>query len=142
MLSIIPEFIQLFAGAILLFLGADYLINSSKNIAEKFAIPKIIVGITLVAFGTSLPEMIVSILATLRGQSEIVIGNVIGSNIANIGLILGIASIISPLYYSFSKLKYDLFFLLGITALAILSFEFDWLGFYCRRISCVWGFKG
>ena len=94
MLSIFPELIQLFTGAILLFLGADYLINSSKNIAEKFAIPKIIVGITLVSFGTSLPEMIVSILATLRGQSEIVIGNVIGSNIANIGLILGIASLL------------------------------------------------
>ena len=130
MLSIFPELIQLFTGSILLFLGADYLINSSKHIAEKFAIPKIIIGITLVAFGTSLPEMIVSILATLRGQSEIVIGNVIGSNIANIGLILGVASIISPLYYSFSKLKYDLFFLLGITALPILSIQFDWMGFY------------
>ena len=130
MLSIFPELIQFFVGGLLLFFGAEYLIDSSKNIAENFAIPKIVVGITLVAFGTSLPELIVSIFATLRGESGIVIGNVIGSNIANIGLILGIGSIISPLYYSFSKLKGDLFFLLGITALPILSIQFDYMNFY------------
>ena len=130
MLSIFPELIQFLVGGLLLFFGAEYLIDSSKNIAENFAIPKIVVGITLVAFGTSLPELIVSILATLRGESGIVIGNVIGSNIANIGLVLGIGSIISPLYYSFSKLKGDLFFLLGITALPILSIQFDYMNFF------------
>tara|TARA_B110000467_G_scaffold154491_1_gene165828 strand:- start:1081 stop:2016 length:936 start_codon:yes stop_codon:yes gene_type:complete len=130
LLSIFPELIQFLVGGLLLFFGAEYLIDSSKNIAENFAIPKIVVGITLVAFGTSLPELIVSILATLRGESGIVIGNVIGSNIANIGLVLGIGSIISPLYYSFSKLKGDLFFLLGITALPILSIQFDYMNFF------------
>ena len=130
MLSIFPELIQFLVGGLLLFFGAEYLIDSSKNIAENFAIPKIVVGITLVAFGTSLPELIVSILATFRGESGIVIGNVIGSNIANIGLVLGIGSIISPLYYSFSKLKGDLFFLLGITALPILSIQFDYMNFF------------
>jgi cation:H+ antiporter len=130
LLSIFPELIQFLVGGLLLFFGAEYLIDSSKNIAENFAIPKIVVGITLVAFGTSLPELIVSILATLRGESGIVIGNVIGSNIANIGLVLGIGSIISPLYYSFSKLKGDLFFLLGITALPILSIQFDCMNFF------------
>ena len=130
MLSLFPELIQFFVGGLLLFFGAEYLIESSKTIAEKFAIPKIVMGITLVALGTSLPELIVSIIATLRGESGIVIGNVIGSNIANIGLILGIGSIISPLCYSFSKLKGDLFFLLGITALPILSIHFDYMNFY------------
>ena len=130
MLDIFTELIQFLVGGLVLFLGAEYLIDSSKTMAEKFSIPKIVVGITLVAFGTSLPELIVSIFATLRGEPEIVIGNVIGSNIANIGLILGIGSIISPLYYSFSKLKGDLFFLLGITALPILSIQFDYMNFY------------
>ena len=130
MLNMFPELVQFLVGGLLLFFGAEYLIESSKAIAEKFSIPKIVVGITLVAFGTSLPELIVSIMATLRGESGIVIGNVIGSNIANIGLILGIGSIISPLCYSFSKLKMDLYFLLVITMLPILSIRFDWMNFY------------
>ena len=130
MLNMFPELVQFLVGGFLLFFGAEYLIESSKAIAEKFSIPKIVVGITLVAFGTSLPELIVSIMATLRGESGIVIGNVIGSNIANIGLILGIGSIISPLCYSFSKLKVDLYFLLVITMLPILSIRFDWMNFY------------
>lgn len=130
MLNMFPELVQFLVGGLLLFFGAEYLIESSKAIAEKFSIPKIVLGITLVAFGTSLPELIVSIMATLRGESGIVIGNVIGSNIANIGLILGIGSIISPLCYSFSKLKVDLYFLLVITMLPILSIRFDWMNFY------------
>lgn len=130
MLNMFPELVQFLVGGLFLFFGAEYLIESSKTIAEKFSIPKIVVGITLVAFGTSLPELIVSIMATLRGESGIVIGNVIGSNIANIGLVLGIASIISPLCFSFSKIKGDLFFLIGITALPILSIQFDCMNFY------------
>ena len=130
MLNMFPELVQFLVGGLLLFFGAEYLIESSKAIAEKFSIPKIVVGITLVAFGTSLPELIVSIMATFRGESGIVIGNVIGSNIANIGLILGIGSIISPLCYSYSKLKVDLYFLLVITMLPILSIRFDWMNFY------------
>ncbi|MBT5955130.1 MAG: calcium/sodium antiporter [Candidatus Marinimicrobia bacterium] len=130
MLNMFPELVQFVAGGLLLFFGAEYLIESSKSIAEKFSIPKIVVGITLVAFGTSLPELIVSIMATLRGESGIVVGNVIGSNIANIGLILGIGSIISPLCYSFSKLKGDLYFLLFITMLPILSIQLDYMNFY------------
>ena len=130
MLNMFPELVQFVVGGLLLFFGAEYLIESSKSIAEKFSIPKIVVGITLVAFGTSLPELIVSIMATLRGESGIVVGNVIGSNIANIGLILGIGSIISPLCYSFSKLKGDLYFLLFITMLPILSIQLDYMNFY------------
>ncbi len=130
MLDIFTELIQFLVGGLLLYLGAEYLIDSSRAIAEKFTIPKIVVGITLVAFGTSLPELIVSIIAIFKGEPEIVIGNVIGSNIANIGFILGIGSIIYPLSYPFSKLKGDLFFLLGITALPILSIQFDFMNFY------------
>jgi len=130
MLNITLELIQFFVGGILLFLGAEYLIESSKAIAEKFAIPKIVLGITLVAFGTSLPELIVSITAIFRDEAGLVLGNVVGSNIANIGLILGIGSIVSPMCYSYLKLKGDLFFLLGITILPILSIFFNHMNFY------------
>ena len=82
--------IQFTVGTVLLYYGADFLVMGSKAVASKFKIPPIVVGITLVAFGTSLPELIVSIIAILKGESGIVVGNVVGSNIANIGLIFGV----------------------------------------------------
>ena len=111
--------LQLLVGAVLLYYGAEFLIYGSKSIAEKFNIPPIIVGITLVAFGTSLPELIVSIDAILHNESGIVVGNVVGSNIANIGLVLGITAMIAPIYFSYKKIKFDLYFLLFITLLPL-----------------------
>ena len=84
--------IQFIVGTVLLYYGADFLIMGSKAVASKFKIPPIVVGITLVAFGTSLPELIVSIIAISKGESGIVVGNVIGSNIVNIALVLGLAA--------------------------------------------------
>ncbi|MDP7465525.1 MAG: calcium/sodium antiporter, partial [Candidatus Marinimicrobia bacterium] len=75
---------------------------------------------TLVAFGTSLPELIVSIIAILKGESGIVIGNVVGSNIANIGLVLGVTAIFTPIVFSFKKISFDLYFLIVITFLPLL----------------------
>ena len=112
--------LQFSLGAILLYFGADYLILGSKSIASKFKIPPIVVGITLVAFGTSLPELIVSIISILKGESGIVIGNVVGSNIANIGLVLGITAILTPIVFSFKKISFDLYFLIVITFLPLL----------------------
>ena len=112
--------LQFFLGTILLYFGADYLILGSKSIASKFKIPPIVVGITLVAFGTSLPELIVSIIAILKGESGIVIGNVVGSNIANIGLVLGVTAILTPIVFSFKKISFDLYFLIVITFLPLL----------------------
>ena len=112
--------LQFSLGTILLYFGADYLILGSKSIASKFKIPPIVVGITLVAFGTSLPELIVSIIAILKGESGIVIGNVVGSNIANIGLVLGITAILTPIVFSFKKISFDLYFLIVITFLPLL----------------------
>ena len=74
-------------------------------------------GITLVAFGTSLPELIVSIDAILQNESGIVVGNVVGSNIANIGLVLGITAMMTPIYFSYKKIRLDLYFLLFTTML-------------------------
>ena len=112
--------LQFSLGTILLYFGADYLILGSKSIASKFKIPSIVVGITLVAFGTSLPELIVSIIAILKGESGIVIGNVVGSNIANIGLVLGVTAILTPIVFSFKKISFDIYFLIIITFLPIL----------------------
>ena len=112
--------LQFSLGTILLYFGADYLILGSKTIASKFKIPPIVVGITLVAFGTSLPELIVSIIAILKGESGIVIGNVVGSNIANIGLVLGVTAILTPIIFSFKKISFDIYFLIIITFLPIL----------------------
>ena len=112
--------LQFSLGAILLYFGADYLILGSKSIASKFKIPPIVVGITLVAFGTSLPELIVSIIAILKGESGIVIGNVVGSNIANIGLVLGVTAILTPIIFSFKKISFDIYFLIVITFLPLL----------------------
>ena len=112
--------LQFAAGTVLLYYGADFLILGSKSIASKFKIPPIVVGITLVAFGTSLPELIVSILAILKGESGMVIGNVVGSNIANIGLVLAVTAILVPIVFSFKKISFDLYFLIFITFLPLL----------------------
>ena len=117
--------LQFSLGTILLYFGADYLILGSKSIASKFKIPPIVVGITLVAFGTSLPELIVSIIAILKGESGIVIGNVVGSNIANIGLVLGVTAILTPIVFSFKKISFDIYFLIVIT---FFPFLFIYLG--------------
>ena len=112
--------LQFAAGTVLLYYGADFLILGSKSIASKFKIPPIVVGITLVAFGTSLPELIVSIIAILKGESGIVVGNVVGSNIANIGLVLAVTAILVPIVFSFKKISFDLYFLIFITFLPLL----------------------
>ena len=111
--------LQLLVGAVLLYYGAEFLITGSKSITQRYNIPPIIVGITLVAFGTSLPELIVSIDAILQNESGIVVGNVVGSNIANIGLVLGITAMMTPIYFSYKKIRFDLYFLLFITLLPL-----------------------
>lgn len=84
-------------GFVLLSVGAEYTVSGSVALANKLKIPAIIIGLTLVAFGTSAPEFVVSIKAALNGAAGVSVGNIVGSNIANILLILGIAAIISPL---------------------------------------------
>lgn len=84
-------------GFVLLIKGADWLVGGASSIAKKYRVPDIIIGLTIVSFGTSMPELIVNIIASLNGNAEIAVGNVFGSNIANILLILGVAALIYPL---------------------------------------------
>ncbi|MFD2513601.1 calcium/sodium antiporter [Pontibacter locisalis] len=84
-------------GFVLLIKGADILVSGSTSIAKRFGISDMVVGLTIVSFGTSLPELIINILSSMQGQSELAIGNVFGSNVANLLLILGITALICPL---------------------------------------------
>ncbi len=86
-------------GFILLIKGADFLVSGSSKIAKKFHIPEIIIGLTIVSIGTSMPELFVSITSAVEGYSDMALGNVIGSNICNLLLILGLSSVIRPIKF-------------------------------------------
>ena len=91
--------ILIIIGFVLLIKGADFLVDGASEIAKKFHIPEIVIGLTIVAIGTSMPELVVSVTSALEGHSDLAIGNVVGSNIANMFLILGVCSIIRPLVF-------------------------------------------
>lgn len=90
-------YVLFLVGFVLLIKGADFLVEGSSSIAKKFNIPELVIGLTIVSFGTSMPELVVNILASINGSSELAIGNIFGSNIANVLLILGVSAIIKPL---------------------------------------------
>ena len=82
-------FTYLIIGSVILFYGADWIVKGGSQLAKYFGLSAIVIGLTVVAFGTSLPELVVSLAAALEGSSTIAVGNVVGSNIANVGLVLG-----------------------------------------------------
>ena len=86
-------------GFILLIKGADFLVGGSSKVAKKFHIPEIIIGLTIVSIGTSMPELFVSITSAIEGYSDMALGNVIGSNVCNLLLILGLSSCIRPIKF-------------------------------------------
>jgi len=110
----------LIIGLILLFIGAEGLIRGSSALALKIGITPLVVGLTVVAFGTSTPELVVSLKAALIGNSSITLGNVVGSNIANIALILGIAALIRPLDVHATVIRKEIPILIAFTILMIL----------------------
>lgn len=102
-------------GFVLLIVGADLLVDGSSNIAKKFHIPEIIIGLTIVSIGTSMPELFVSITSALEGHSDMAIGNVIGSNLSNLLLILGLSTIISSVKFQRETRLIEIPMCLGIT---------------------------
>lgn len=112
--------IYLIGGLILLFIGAEGLIKGSSSLALKIGITPLVVGLTVVAFGTSAPELVVSLKAALIGNDSISLGNVIGSNIANIALILGLAAIVRPLAVHANVVKREIPVMIGVSVLLIL----------------------
>ncbi len=95
----IESILLIIVGFFLLIKGADFLVDGSSKIAKKFHIPEIIIGLTIVSIGTSMPELFVSITSALDGYSDMAVGNVIGSNIANLLLILGLSTVISSVKF-------------------------------------------
>ena len=115
--------ILIFGGLVLLYFGADWLVKGAVTISLKFGLSPLIVGLTVVALGTSLPEALVSIQATLDNQGGIALGNVIGSNILNIALILGLSSLLQPLKVDSHLVKADVPILFGASFLLIVLLE-------------------
>ena len=109
--------IWLGAGLVLLPLGANLLVNGATQIAQDFGISDTVIGLTLVAVGTSLPELAASVAAALKGRADMALGNVVGSNIFNILAILGITSIVTPLPIPPEMLRLDLWVMLATSAL-------------------------
>ncbi|MGL5951379.1 MAG: sodium:calcium antiporter, partial [Cetobacterium sp.] len=98
----------LLLGVTFLVFGANFLVDGASVIAKKFNIPNIVIGLTIVAFGTSAPELVVNVISALNGKSAITLGNVIGSNIINVLVILGVTALIYPLTVARNTVKYEI----------------------------------
>ena len=123
--SFMISFLMLVIGLVLLVKGADIFVDGSSNIAKVFGIPSLIIGLTIVAFGTSAPEAAVSITAALKGSNEISIGNVVGSNICNSLLILGVCGLFKSLKAKKEVRKRDFpYYLLSALVLFIIVSEY------------------
>ena len=116
---IYKDFLFLACGMVSLYFGAEWLIESVVSIASKQGVSEKLISVTIVAFGTSLPELVTSSMAAFRKETDISIGNLIGSNIFNILAILGITAIVHPLEISDSINQFDMYFLLGISLLLL-----------------------
>lgn len=126
------NFLSLAAGLVLVTLGAEFLVRGAVSFANRLGMPPLLIGLTVVGFGTSMPELLVSLQAALAGSPAIAVGNVVGSNIANILLILGVAAAISPIAARIPNLKRDMammllaaLIMLGLGVWGVVSF---WLG--------------
>ena len=108
-------FVYLIAGLVLLVAGAEVLVRGAARLAAQFGISPLVIGLTVVAFGTSAPETAVSVQASLNGSGDIAIGNVVGSNIANVLLILGMTALVAPLVVSRQLIRLDVPIMIGAT---------------------------
>lgn len=118
-MNLLLQIILLVIGFVMLIKGADWFVEGASKVAGKFGIPQIVIGLTIVAMGTSAPEAAVSITAALKGSAEITIGNVVGSNILNILLILGLTSVIIALNVKKNTLQIEMPFVILVSALLV-----------------------
>lgn len=110
----------LILGLVLLVFGADLMVKGAARLAANFGVPALVIGLTVVAFGTSAPELAVSVKAAFSGQAELAIANVVGSNIFNVLFILGLAALISPLIISRQLIRQDVPIMVVISAVAMV----------------------
>ncbi|NJN01483.1 MAG: calcium/sodium antiporter [Leptolyngbyaceae cyanobacterium RM1_1_2] len=116
----VTDIVSLLVGLVLLVAGAEALVKGSSRLAASLGIPPLIVGLTIVAYGTSAPELAVSIQSGLSQQADIALGNIVGSNIINILLILGLSALLSPLAVSQQLIRLDVPIMVGVALLALL----------------------
>ncbi len=110
----------LLAGIGMIYLGAEGLVWGGSRVAVRLRVPPIVIGLSVVAFGTSLPEFTVSLYSVFNGMQDIAIGNVVGSNIANVALILGASAVIFPIVANYDKVRTDLLIVIAITVFFIV----------------------
>ena len=119
----------LLAGLLLILFGANWLVDGSSSIAKRFGISEFVIGLTIVGIGTSTPEMVVSFLSSLQGKADMAIGNIVGSNIFNTMMILGVTALITPLVITKSNLKKDIPLNIIVTIiLIVLGMNFTLFG--------------
>lgn len=116
-MEIALQFVLLALGFVMLGKGADWFVEGAAGIAMRFGIPQLVIGLTIVAMGTSAPEAAVSIAAAVKGNADITIGNIVGSNILNILVILGLAASIVPIAVARSTVRIEIPFMIAVTAL-------------------------
>ena len=119
-MDILVQTLILIGGLILILLGANYLVDGSSSIAKKFGLSEFVIGLTIVGIGTSSPEMVVSFMSAIQGKAEMAIGNVVGSNIFNTLIILGITALISPLTITRNNIRKDIPVNFFVTILLLL----------------------
>lgn len=125
----VMTFVYLIAGLVLLVAGAEVLVRGAAKLAAQFGIPPLVIGLTVVAFGTSAPETAVSVQAALNGSGDLAIGNVIGSNIANVLLILGLTALVAPLIVSRQLIRLDVPIMIGAS---LVTYALAWDGSLSR----------
>lgn len=118
-MGVLLNLIYIIAGFVLLIKGADFLVNGASSLAKKLHISELAIGLTVVAMGTSAPELVVNVYSSYQGLSDVVFGNIIGSNIFNLFLILGVAGLIYPLYVQRNTVYIEIPFSLVITLVLI-----------------------
>lgn len=127
-------YVEIVAGLVLLVIGAEALVRGSVTLARRIGVSSLLIGLTLVGFGTSTPELVASVTAALRNSPGIAVGNVVGSNICNVLLILGVSALIYPLATTSRAFKRDGPALLGAS---VLLFPVGWYGFLSRPVGAV-----
>ena len=118
-MEVILSAVLLLIGLVMLCFGGNWLVSGGVAIAKKFRISNLVIGMTIVAYGTSTPELAASI-AAAGDHSAIILGNIVGSNIANVGMVIGVAAILAPLAIQKSVLRKEIPIMLGVTALLVL----------------------
>ena len=116
----ILDFLWVVAGLVMILLGSDWLVGGASGIARKYGISEFIIGMTIVGIGTSMPELVSSVIAAVSGHGDMAMGNVTGSNICNILLILGVTSLISPIGFTRSNIRKDLLVAIGVSLLLLV----------------------